>query len=585
MKTNHNKTIKRPSYLLLLLIVTLAAMLVHQLVTAQSCAPNIADFTSVNPNSRGETLQLPPSHTFQKIFKSGDEFSNGTTPFFNVDFAGYVPINNSNTKGYLSINNEWIPGGVAILDIEFNKNNDKLWSVSNMVNIDFSAVGGTNRNCSGAVTPWGTIISSEEIVNNCNENRDTYQQSGWQVEVDPASKTVVGKHYAMGNFAHENAAILQQENRTVAYQGADQNDGYLFKFVSFQKNDLSNGDLYVYKGPKGLGTGSWVKIDNQTIEDRNCTIQLALEKQATVFNGVEDVEIGIDGLIYFAVKNENRVYYLEDTNPLGAGQVNFKGTYVGGRNYEITLSDNSRVNEAWGVGNDNLAFDNEGNLWVFQDGGKHHIWLVKNGHTPSNPQVEIFATTPNGSEPTGITFSPDNRFMFISIQHPNYTNQQTLADATGNVVVFNEGITLVIARNEHLGYNNTLLGCTNRAACNFNALATVPDCSCIFMGNVCTDNNPETINDTYNDSCNCVGEKACKTDVLIKANAAPNNTPLQNLYESSKSISTEVSTSNSVDVIINKNETVNLKSDYIKLNEGFKVENGGCLNAEIEPCK
>jgi len=31
--------------------------------TAQSCVPNIGDFISVNPNSRGQILKLPPTHT------------------------------------------------------------------------------------------------------------------------------------------------------------------------------------------------------------------------------------------------------------------------------------------------------------------------------------------------------------------------------------------------------------------------------------------------------------------------------------------------------------------------------------------
>jgi len=118
---------------------------------------------------------------------------------------------------------------------------------------------------------------------------------------------------------------------------------------------------------------------NQTVDQRNNVLQTADILNATVFNKIEDVEISPDGLVYFAVKSEDRVYYFKDTNPSGSGQVNFKGTYVGGRSYNIKLNNGATVSEPWGTGNDNLAFDNAGNLWVLQDGSEDHIWLVKNG--------------------------------------------------------------------------------------------------------------------------------------------------------------------------------------------------------------
>ena len=80
------------------------------------------------------------------------------------------------------------------------------------------------------------------------------------------------------------------------------------------------------------------------------------------------------------------------------------------------INDGSSVTSVpWGNGNDNLAFDNDGNLWVMQDGGDFYIWVVKNGHTQASPDVEIFGITPAGAEPTGITFTPDNKYLFMSV--------------------------------------------------------------------------------------------------------------------------------------------------------------------------
>lgn len=540
MKTKQNTTTnKQLHFSLIVLSITLCLLHINYTSIAQNCL--ISDFTSINPDNKDETLRIPPTHTFQKIIQSGNQFPNGGT--FNhigVDFTGYVPIEGSSTNGYLSINDEWIPGGVAVLDIEF-ENNTKLWKATGGENLDFDAVGGTARNCSGAVTPWGTVISSEEVFNDCTNDNTEYKTNGWQVEIDPATKEVLAKHYAMGNFKHENAAILEYNGKTIVYQGADQTDGFLFKYVCFQKDDLSNGDLYVYKGPGPNdlpGIGNWVKIRNQSIADRNCTVILAHAAGGTIFKKIEDVELSPDGLVYFAASSERGVFYLEDKDPdqTGNGQVEYKGIYVGKEDYPIQLTD-ATVIEKWGIGNDNMAFDNEGNLWVlFDSTPQPYIWVVRKGHTQANPKVEIFATAPNGSEPTGITFSPDNRFMFVSMQHPSSTNTDYSIDAAGKFIQFNKEITLVIARKEYLG--------------------------------------------SYGVDC----ELDCQANVIVNGNA-PSNTKLQNLYESSDTIYTEITNSPTSDVVVYPNDTVDLKSANITLNAGFEVEKGGCLNVVIEPCE
>lgn len=109
------------------------------------------------------------------------------------------------------------------------------------------------------------------------------------------------------------------------------------------------------------------------------------------------------------------------------------------------------VEEQWNTGNDNLAFDGEGNLWVLQDGGRDYIWMARTGHTPANPQVELFATTPVGAEPCGITFTPDYKYMFLSFQNPAGTNEASITDAAGKEITFNASTTVVVARKEYLG--------------------------------------------------------------------------------------------------------------------------------------
>ena len=51
-----------------------------------------------------------------------------------------------------------------------------------------------------------------------------------------------------------------------------------------------------------------------------------------------------------------------------------------------------------------------------------------------------------------------------------------------------------------------MAGCTNPDACNYDELATEDDESCILVGDACDDGNDETINDTIDENCDCVGE-------------------------------------------------------------------------------
>ncbi|HEX2132040.1 MAG TPA: PhoX family phosphatase [Actinophytocola sp.] len=161
---------------------------------------------------------------------------------------------------------------------------------------------GTMNNCAGGVTPWGTILSGEENVNQYFANADAVtdptarerlarygfpggeterkwerfdrrfdlardpneaNRFGWIVEIDPLEpESNPIKHTAMGRFKHEGAnVIVARDGRVVAYMGDDERFEYLYKFVSddrFKRGDsryarehnkrlLDSGTLYVAK--------------------------------------------------------------------------------------------------------------------------------------------------------------------------------------------------------------------------------------------------------------------------------------------------------------------------------------------------
>lgn len=439
---------KFTSYLFLLIAT--------HLIYSKAFSQNIADFVSVNPTAQTTNFIFPSStHRFQKIIEHSDVIPSSTMRD-NFDFTGFVPIAGSSTNGYLSINHELTPvGGVTAMNVSFNAAT-KIWQKSTVTELNFTPFAGTARNCSGTVTPWGTVISSEEEINTADTNADGYNDLGWQVEINPATKTVVRKLWAMGHGIKENVVI--HANRRTAYYGNDATTGYVFKFVATTTDDLSAGLLYALVCPSKTGNGTWALISNTTQANRNNTMSLASAAGATAFNGVEDVEIGPDGKLYFAVKNENRIYRLQDSDPLTGTTTSLMETYAGNTSYNITHAGGT-VSTPWGTGNDNLAFDGQGNLWVLQDGGNNYIWVIMSNHTPAVPNVKLFGIAPAGAEPTGITFTPDYKFLFMSFQHPTATNNSDFQiDAAGNSIGFEKDIAVVIALNNEIG-------CTSEQGC------------------------------------------------------------------------------------------------------------------------
>ncbi|WP_433460031.1 PhoX family protein [Micromonospora sp. CA-248212] len=138
---------------------------------------------------------------------------------------------------------------------------------------------GTLNNCSGGVTPWGTVLSGEENFNqyfvgadaapaDLKPKFDRYgitttarypsgsrkweraderfdlakhpneaHRFGWVVEIDPFDpESRPRKHTAMGRFKHEGAnVIVARDGHVVAYMGDDERFDYLYKFVSDKK--------------------------------------------------------------------------------------------------------------------------------------------------------------------------------------------------------------------------------------------------------------------------------------------------------------------------------------------------------------
>lgn len=296
------------------------------------------NFTPVAPNTR-DAVTVPDGYRSDVVIRWGDpilpdgpkfDFHRQHAPAqnqqfgYNNDFAELVPLDADGNRNLLVVNHEYTTEphmfpdydednpteeqfrtalaahGLSVLLVEFGS--DGLKAISSPYNrritleTEFEMRGpaagsdhlvttsdpsgtkvvGTQNNCGGGRTPWGTILSGEENIHQYFAFADQVTDAatkqrfqrygittgpsergwerfdkrwdvrhepnepnrfGWVVEIDPhdPNSTPV-KHTALGRFKHEAATIqVADDGRVVAYSGDDERFEYIYKFVSSKR--------------------------------------------------------------------------------------------------------------------------------------------------------------------------------------------------------------------------------------------------------------------------------------------------------------------------------------------------------------
>lgn len=330
---------------------------------------------------------------------------------------------------------------------------------------------GTLANCSGGITPWGTLLSGEENYQDYFASKNvweyrwddvdkdfTNEHYGWIVEVDPFNKdSVPKKRTSLGRFMHENVAVnVSADKKVVAYMGDDKVNECVYKFVSSKTYDnnirennfdiFDEGDLFVADFINNI----WQLLDYERREELkndftsqadvliNCQRASKLAG-GTECNRPEDIEINpIDNSVFIAFTNNSKkedyhgsiVRIIEkENNPEGV-EFSWEVFATGGVETGFSCPDN-------------LTFDSKGNLWVFCDVSPGRLNKDRHASFKNNSLFMIptsgkdkgkpfrFASGPVESEMCGGNFTPDESTMFISIQHPG-ENSQTVENPTSS---------------------------------------------------------------------------------------------------------------------------------------------------------
>ncbi|MEM9985538.1 MAG: PKD domain-containing protein, partial [Bacteroidota bacterium] len=424
-------------------------------------------FASLDPRPSRDRLILPPSHRWQLLFAENSAYSSGQLVAGEFGFLGYQ---GQNEEGKLLIGHESSSGQISGLDISLDPQS-LLWTVdsSEGFGFDLFTTGESGPFAGGAFTPWGSLFLVESEPLSGDYNGDGRSDQGWILEWNPITKEPVpfsnqqAKGFAMGRIARRDIAF-GSDGKTL-YFGHSGQEGYLYKFVAQQVGSFDQGELMVLRlsdpfyGGESLGTqGTWQSLGALTGSQLEGVLA-STPTQASPFGEIRGVEyLAKDGKVYFSSRATGRIYRFDD---LGSSVADFE-VLVGGQSYYVGTSQNAGLAQLGGL--EQMAFDPEGNLWFLESGQNNRLWVIREGHSRLNPQMDLMAVLPRGVKGVSLSTSPDGKYLFLNVQVPG-AGGQAQVDASFTSQTLDRAATLVIAHQQHLGTQPPAPGFTsNRRA-------------------------------------------------------------------------------------------------------------------------
>jgi len=292
-------------------------------------------------------------------------------------------------------------------------------------------------------------------------NRNELNHFGWVVEIDPFDpKSQPVKRTALGRIKHEGATCTESKGRIVVYTGDDENGDYLYKFVGSAPwrqvrakglSPLDHGTLYVAKFDAD-GGGTWLPLvqgvgpltsANGWADQADVLIRTRMAADAVGATRLHRPE-------WVAVHPHSREVFVTLTNGSGNNSAVNSGRDPNRYGHIVRFREANNDDTAfqWDIfllagdpaydpkvpvdqpifgSPDGLWVDDSGIVWIQTDisNGSQNLGVYSGignnamlAADPASGEVRRFMTGPRGCEITGVTMTPDQRTMFVNIQHP-----------------------------------------------------------------------------------------------------------------------------------------------------------------------
>jgi uncharacterized protein len=339
-------------------------------VFAQPAVPGPSPYGPLSRSRDANGLRLPAGFTSRVIAVTGQLVPNTTYLWHPApDGGACFPTSDS---GWVYTSNSEVPvaGGAGMA----------RFSASGNIADAKRLLTGTEVNCAGGPTPWGTWLSCEEW------DRGLV----WECFLDGQ---LAQPRFALGSFRHEAAAV--DPGRRILYLTEDEEDGRFYQFIPDSWPSLDTGRLSAarlkWDDAQQLGGDvRWYPVPAELSARFS-----PMAEHTSAFDGGEGCWYDA-GLIYFATKGDNRVWSYDHAK---------KRLEV---IYDASLHPDSPLR-----GVDNIVVSKSGDLYVAEDGDDMQLCLI----TPQRivaPFLELEGH--DGSEITGPAFNPAGERLYFSSQ-------------------------------------------------------------------------------------------------------------------------------------------------------------------------
>ncbi|MCO5785147.1 Tat pathway signal protein [Pseudomonas sp. G11-1] len=301
---------------------------------------------------------------------------------------------------------------------------------------------------------------------------------GWMVEIDPFDpQSIPKKRTSLGRFGHEGVVFgpAVDGEPVVCYSGDDSTNEFIYKFVSeqpFQKgvtdgSILDTGTLYVGRFNDD-GSGDWLPLVHgqngltapEFADQADVLVNTRLAAGIVGGTPMDRPEWGAvdpnNGDVYFTLTNNSGRSEADKANPRTQNRHGhiIRWAESGGNHASTTFEwdiflfggDSGQSGEANLVGKgpdgetltadnllsspDGLWIDKDSRVWIQTDIGEgsqnNGVFEVFGNNAmlcadPTTGEMRRFLTGPIGQEITGVITTPDQKTMFINVQHPGAT--------------------------------------------------------------------------------------------------------------------------------------------------------------------